>query len=112
MLKPLIWKTHRRREYGMDVCPHCGGTIKWVRLGDGSYAPCDHEPTLFILHPEGRSTVVHKGEVFDKALIYKQGDVRFAGTSPLQARVQHYYTCPVLKGKRIEYAKGNKYNEK
>jgi hypothetical protein len=102
-MKPLIWKTHKRREE-FNECPHCGGSLRWVYDGD-VWIPCDKEPTLFMLHPEGRSVVVYKHQVYEHCLIYRKNDRRFTGAA-LQGNIPHYYTCPVLKERRKAFAKG------
>lgn len=103
---PLIWKEHKRREYEMDVCPHCGAEIRWIFDGI-SWLPCDREPVLFIIHPEGRENVVYRRKVIGRCLTYRKGDPRFAGAIPRQGNVQHYYTCPILKAARRDYARRN-----
>ena len=102
-MKPLIWKTHKRRDE-FNECPHCGASLRWVYSGD-VWIPCDREPVLFMMHPEGRSTVVYEKQIFEHCLLYRKNDKRF-GSVPLQGNVPHYYTCPVLKERRIAFAKG------
>lgn len=98
--QPLIWKSHKRR-LDMSACPHCGQQIKWIYDGM-SWLPCDKEPALFMLHPEGKSAVVYNKQIYDNCLLYKSGDPRFIG-APLHGNIQHYYTCPWLIKRRSEY---------
>ena len=99
---PLIWKKHKHRD-DFKECPHCGAPLKWIYDGFEWY-PCDKEPVLFTMHPQGCITVVYRKKEFSNCLIYSKGDSRTAG-SPLGGHVQHYYTCPWLRNRRMEYAK-------
>lgn len=90
----------------MKECPHCQKPLRWIFDGL-EWLPCDHEPVLFIMHPEGRESVVYGREVLTHCLTYRKGDPRFVGI-PKHGNVQHYYTCPVLREARREYAKGTK----
>lgn len=99
--EPLVWKTHKRRE-DFNECPHCGATLRWVYDGYVWY-PCDKEPVLFILHPQGNKSVVYKKQLYDNCVLYKTGDRRFEGMTPLQGNMQHWFTCPVLRESRKEY---------
>lgn len=65
----------------------------------------DRDPVMFILHPSGKSCVVYNREVLEKCLLYKKGDRRFDGLTPLNGNTQHYYTCEVLKEHRKAYAR-------
>lgn len=97
---PLIWKEHRYKD-GYKECPHCGAPLRWV-YGDGKWYPCDKEPVLFTMHPEGRQTIIYGGEELRKCVLYYPGDPRSVG-KPLWGYQQHYYTCTYLKQRRAEY---------
>ncbi len=99
---PLIWKKHKRRD-NENICPHCSAPIKWIYDGFDWY-PCDKEPVLFSMHPEGNLTIIYKCQELNKCLLYVKGDPRTVGT-PLWGYQQHYYTCPVLKKHRASYRK-------
>ena len=98
-----VWKTHKRRE-NFDICPDCGKSLKWLYV-DYEWIPCDHEPVMFILHPDGKSTVIYKREIHKNAIMYKKGDIRFNETRVFQGYIQHYYTCHILTQQRREWAK-------
>lgn len=98
---PLIWKKHKRREY-FEKCPHCDGELKWIYDGI-EWFPCDKEPVLFIMHPEGRSRVIYDKQELSNCLLFKKGDRRIQG-APLWGHQQHYYTCPWLRERRKDYA--------
>jgi hypothetical protein len=100
-MKPLIWKSHNHKE-DFFICPHCNAPLRWIYV-DEKWIPCDKEPTLFILHPTGTHRIVYKRQIYENALIYRQGDKRFTGEI-LQGNIPHYYTCPILKEHRREYA--------
>ena len=99
ILKPLIWKTHNKRLY-TNKCPHCGKDIKWIFDGC-DWLPCDKEPVLFIMHPEGKKQIVYKRTVYENCLIYQKGDPRFG--VPLQGNIQHYYPCEFLVNERKKF---------
>lgn len=103
MYQPLIWKTHRRRE-DWEACPHCGTPIRWIYDGS-AWLPVEREPVMFIMHPEGRNSVVYKKQIYENCLLYKKGDRRFDGVRPLEGNVQHFYTCEVLREHRREWAR-------
>ncbi len=102
---PLIWKKHKHRD-DFKECPHCGAHLKWIYDGYVWY-PCDKEPVLFSMHPTGRITVIHKKAELTNCLLYSKGDSRTVGT-PLWGHRQHYYTCPWLRKRRVEYAKSKR----
>ncbi len=99
---PLIWKRHKHRE-NFNFCPHCEKPLKWIYDGD-QWLPCDDEPVLFSMHPEGKLTIVFEKKVLENCLLYKRGDKRCAG-SPLWGYQQHYFTCEWLKERRKNYIK-------
>lgn len=101
--KKRVWKKHKLREQ-FDECPNCGKPLRWIYI-EREWYPCSHEPVIFILHPEGKNTVVYKKELFEKALIYKKDDKRFENVQAMQGYIQHYYDCPVLRQERREWAK-------
>lgn len=99
---PLIWKKHKRRE-PFNECPHCQLPLKWIYDGI-EWFPCDKEPVLFVMHPDGRHTLIYDRQELSNCLIYKPNDKRIL-TAPLSAHQQHYYTCPWLKARRADYVK-------
>lgn len=103
VFQPLIWKTHRRREQ-FEECPHCGKPLRWIYDGI-VWHPCDKEPVLFMMHPEGRCEIMYRRELLGNCLIYRVGDKRFVGAVPLYGSVPHYYTCDILREHRREFAR-------
>lgn len=107
LFSPLIWKKHKARGWD-NTCPHCQGQLKWIYDGITWY-PCDAEPVLFRLHPEGRSKIVYKRRLIENCIIYTPEDKKGDG-APLWGYQQHYYTCPVLRKHRQDYAKKRRLN--
>lgn len=103
---PLIWKTHKKRLDG-NVCPHCGQTIKWVYDGL-QYYPCDEQPVLFCMHPEGKQTLIYRRHELDHCILYDAHNPKCSGV-PCKAYIQHYYTCSVLREHRREYINNLRY---
>lgn len=101
---PSIWKSHRKRLY-IDACPHCGKPIIWIHNGIDWY-PCDKEPVLFTMHPQGKDIVIYKSEELNHCVIYDPKNSKCTGT-PFKGHIQHFYTCPVLIKNRTEWAKKN-----
>ena len=99
--EPQIWPAQKRRLDG-NVCPHCGREIRWVYDGY-DWIAVDPEPVMFIMHPEGKSTLVYRNQPVEHCIIYRKGDKRFPA-HPLSGRTRHYDTCPTLKASRREYA--------
>lgn len=97
---PLIWKEHRYKD-GFKTCPHCGAQLKWV-YGDDKWYPCDKEPVLFAMHPEGKLSLIYNGKETGHCVLYNPNDKRTSGV-PLWGYRQHYYTCDWLKQRRFEY---------
>lgn len=97
---PQIWLSHKRRQY-IKTCPHCGKEIVWICDGI-DWMPCDKEPVLFSIVPDGKLKIVYHRKVLSGCDLYRRGDDRF-DKKPLWGRQQHYYTCPVLKKARREY---------
>ena len=105
---PLIWKTHKHRdEY--ENCPHCGEPLKWIY--DGLFwIPCDHKPVLFVMHPEGKSSIVYEKQLLEgRCLIFNARDERCRGVTPLWGYQQHYFTCEILKERRRAYAMAHRF---
>ena len=96
-----LWKKHKHKGDFCE-CPHCGKPIRWIYDGDG-WLPCDHEPVMFILHPRGTKNIVYEKQLFTNGLIYRKGDRRFIG-EPMRGNELHYYSCPVIREMRREYA--------
>lgn len=97
---PLIWKTHKQRG-DFNECPHCGKRLKWIFDGI-EWLPCDSEPVLFVMHPQGKNTLVYHRELIDRCLLFDKRDKRTHGAN-LTGHRQHYYTCPWLISRRREY---------
>lgn len=66
--------------------------------------PCDDEPVLFTMHPEGKLSIVFKKQVLENCLLYRKEDKRCAG-APLWGYQQHFYTCEWLIARRRAYKK-------
>lgn len=101
---PLIWKKHKHRDEFKN-CPHCGAPLKWIYDGF-DWIPCDKEPVLFTMHPEGRLTIIYNKQEISNCLLYVRGDPRTVGV-PSWGHQQHYYTCPWLKKRRADYRRIN-----
>lgn len=100
------WLSHRRRPE-FNSCPLCGAPIKWERLWDGTFSPCDAEPVLVIQKRGSRFNVVYRRELIKDCKLYSPRTDGCA--APKIARMPHYYTCPVLKAERREWARKNLY---
>lgn len=97
------WVTHKRQPY-WNMCPLCGVPVKWVRLWDGTFSPCDYEPVLFTPKKSPtRLKVVVKRELIENISLYIP-----AGIKPRYGHLPHYYSCPVLIKERRAWAKNNR----
>ncbi len=96
------WVRHKRRSW-WNTCPLCGQDVKWVRLWDGSYSPCNDEPVLFSVEKGSKYKVIVKGEIWEDVSLKIP-----PGKKPQYGRLPHYFTCPVLIKERREWAKANK----
>ena len=99
------WEVHWRRGW-WTMCPLCGAPIKWVRLWDGRYSPCDEEPILFSFPENGKKSklkVVVRGELVENIVPHPK-----AGEKPRYGRLPHYWSCSVLRKERQDWAKKNK----
>lgn len=99
------WITHKRRPFWND-CPLCGAPIKWVRLWDGKFSPCNEEPVLydFAEKGKGRYKVVSKREIIENVTLKVPVTAK-----PRYARLPHFYTCPVLIKERRAWAIANRF---
>lgn len=96
------WVTSKQRQPWV-VCPLCGASLKWVRLWNGEWSPCDEVPVLFTFDAQSKTQIVVKRElVHGKA--YRRG--QDAGAVKL-GRLPHYYSCPVLLEERRAWARDN-----
>lgn len=98
---PAIWKSHKRRLW-IDRCPHCGAEIVWI-YSSSEWYPCDKEPVLFTMHPDGRQTLIYKKRELASCILYDPKDPRCRGLT-FKAHIQHWYTCPELRKARREWA--------
>lgn len=96
------WVTHKRRPF-WNECPLCGQPIKWIKLWDGKFSPCDDEPVLFVFSKDAKYKVVVKRELLEHITLKIP-----PGEKPRYGRLPHYYSCPVLIKERREWAKANK----
>lgn len=99
------WIAHRRNEY-WTLCPLCNAPLKWVRLFDGKYSPCDEEPILYSFPENGQKSkikVVVRGELVENIIPHAKN-----GEKPRYGRLPHYFSCPVLRKERQEWARKNK----
>lgn len=96
------WITHKRRRF-WNACQLCGQPIKWVRLLDGTFSPCNEEPALYAFSEKGKFKIVSKGELLKNITLNVpvSGKLRYG-------HLPHYYTCPVLVKERREWARANK----
>lgn len=93
------WVIHKRKPY-WTICPQCGAPVRWVRLWDGTWSPCDEEPVLYSF-PGGKTKykIIAKRDVVLNAVPRPK-----AGDKPRYGRIPHYYTCPVLREERRAWA--------
>ena len=92
------WLTHKRREPWM-ICPLCNQPIAWRRTDVDGWVPCDELPVLFV--PGGRLRLVVRRDLLDGCKLYRPGKDK---DRPLYAMLPHFYTCPVLKQERADWA--------
>lgn len=93
------WIVHKSRAYWQN-CPQCGKPIRWVRLWDGQYCPCDDEPVLFSFEKSGKHTVVVKRDLIENVSLSTPENEK-----PRYGRLPHFYSCPVLIEERRAWAK-------
>lgn len=63
------------------------------------WVPCDELPVLFV--PGGRLRLVVRRDLLDGCKLYRPGKDK---DRPLYAMMPHFYTCPVLKQERADWA--------
>lgn len=78
------------------ICPLCHAPVKWVRLFDDTWSPCDELPILFSPDAESRTKIVSRRELVPGRL-FRPG--QGAGKAIL-GRLPHYYSCPALREER------------
>lgn len=85
------------------ICPLCNAPIKWIHLWDDTWSPCDELPVIFTPDPESKTQIIRRHELVH-GVIYspKQGT-----ESTTMGRLPHYYSCPVLRKERKEWARKN-----
>lgn len=79
------------------ICPLCGGPIQWKKTDLDGWVPCDQTPVLFTLG--GKLRLVKRRDLVHGQL-YTPG----RRERPQYAWMPHYYTCPVLRRERREWA--------
>ena len=83
------------------ICPLCGAPIQWRKTDVDGWVPCDQTPVLFIRGGKFR-LVKHRDLVYGQ--LYTPGRQE----RPQYAWMPHYYTCPVLRRVRIQWASDNR----
>jgi hypothetical protein len=74
----------------------------------GEWVPCDPDPVLYV-EGGGRLKLFKKREIVDGCQLYNRNKHRFF--RPIYGLIPHYYTCPVLKQERIDWARENRRSE-
>lgn len=101
MQRGRVWITHKFHE-NFNICPLCGVPLKWKYTGLGEWVPCDEQPILYVENG-GNLKLYKRRYLIEGCTIYnprKHKDIR-----PQYALIPHFYTCPVLRKERAEWAK-------
>lgn len=88
------------------ICPLCRKPLKWVRLWDNTWSPCDDEPVLYLRKPGAKMKIVKRHELVPNCAVYSPRKDRDA--LPIFGRLPHYYSCPVLREERRAWAIANR----
>lgn len=81
------------------ICPLCHQPIAWRRLDIEGWSPCDELPVMFV--QGGRLRLVFRRDIVDRCKLF---DPKKDQDRPKYGMIPHYYTCPVLKKERAEWA--------
>ena len=82
------------------MCPQCSKPIQWKRTDVDGWVPCDETPVMFV--KGGRMKLLKRRDLIEGCTIYVPG--KHKGQRPQYAYMPHYYTCPVLRRERAEWA--------
>lgn len=99
------WMVHRRQAW-WDACPHCQKRIKWIRLFDGRWSPCNEEPVMYTFPKNGEKSkykVVAKRDIVENVIFKVPPEDK-----PRYGWLPHYFSCPVLRKERREWAIKNR----
>ena len=86
------------------MCPLCGAMIQWRRTDVDGWVPCDQMPVLFV--PGGKLKLVKRRDLIANCMVFVPGRHE---CRPQYAWMPHYYTCPVLRKERADYARRMRY---
>lgn len=86
------------------MCPQCGAPLEWKRTDVDGWVPCDVVPALCV--KGGKLRVVRRRELMDGCCPYNAR--RHPEEKPVYAWMPHFYTCPVLRRERREWAMANR----
>lgn len=82
------------------MCPQCGQPIQWKKTDVDGWVPCDPAPVIFIRG--GRKKMVKRRDLIDGCEVWSPKQQH---TAKLEyAWLPHFYSCPVLKRERAEWA--------
>lgn len=89
------------------ICPLCHQPITWRRVDCEGWSPCDELPVLFV--PGGRLRLVVRRDIVDGCKLF---DPKKDREKPKYGMIPHYYTCPVLKKERRDWAFLHQHSER
>lgn len=81
------------------ICPLCHKPIAWRKVDVDGWVPCDELPVLFV--PGGHLRLVVRRDIINGCKLF---DPEKDHGTPKYAMIPHFYTCPVLKKERREWA--------
>ena len=86
-----------------DFCLLCGDSLKWIKNNLEDYwVPVDAKPVIYEPDVNGRYVIYdryHRKVPFAKVFGMNGSVIK----KPLQGHIPHYFTCPVLKKRRLDW---------
>lgn len=89
-----IYLQHYNR--GDEICPLCQAPLKWRKIGERKWVPCDSIPVLFRFLEGGKERVIFKGDLVTGVEILRPGNaVHFLNQKTYYGLEPHVFTCKV-----------------
>lgn len=82
------------------ICPLCQAPLQWRKTDVDGWVPCNDVPVMYVYG--GRLKLVKRRDLIGNCALYVPR--KHHGQRPGYAWMPHYYTCPVLRKERQEWA--------